>query len=288
MGLKRPITIGRIDYANVWPIYDYLNEVLAEMDAPPLKFMQAVPSVLNKALGEGRIDAAAVSSFAYARHSSELLLLPGLSVSADGPVGSILLFYKEPFDRMLSGRIALTTTSETSINLLKIVLEQRYQAKPEYLSMEPDLEAMMEVADAALLIGDHAIRASWLEHGYRVLDVGEMWKKWTGHSMTYAVVAVRRSVAESYPQEVGLLHRALLESKRRGIRYAGELARKAAAEIGGDLSYWNQYFHGLSHDFGTAEQTGLMHYFGFAKQLGLLSQDVGIRYWSESVAQVNE
>ncbi|PND66631.1 ABC transporter substrate-binding protein, partial [Escherichia coli] len=49
MGSNRPITVGRIDYANVWPIFEHFDEVRAERDLTGVDIVVGMPSVLNGA-----------------------------------------------------------------------------------------------------------------------------------------------------------------------------------------------------------------------------------------------
>lgn len=290
MAAERAITAGRIDYANVWPIFDRFGECLAEAGVRNVRVVSGVPAALNRALSEGTIDIAAISSFAYGQRFDEYELLPGLSVSADGEVMSVLLFLKRPLEEALRGRIAVTTASATSVNLLRIVLQGRYGRCPELIPMEPDLEAMLEKADGALLIGDPAIRASWSPGpGVEVLDLARMWKEWTGLGMTFAVFAVRREAAREAPETVRRVCEALAESKRRTLADIGGLARKAAERFGGGEDYWERYFRTLRYGFGPREQEGLIHYYDCAFRMGLLERRVAPATWTDhAAARVNE
>jgi len=272
-GLKRPLTIGRISYTNAWPVFHYFDPAAL---SHPAEMVSELPAALNRKLREGEMDMAAISSFAYGLSSDEYYLLPNLSVSALGRVQSILLFLKSPLEQTIHGNIALTTTSATSVNLLKIIMEKFYGGKPAYAYAEPSLEHMLENADAALLIGDHAIRASWRNHGYRVLDLGEVWNVWTGHWMTFALWAVRRESAHAYPEAVRSLYEGLLESKRRSRLDTESIVTKAMSQIGGTANYWRNYFTNLCHDFGPEQKAGLQLYFQYARELGLMDQAVDL------------
>ncbi|AZN40719.1 menaquinone biosynthetic enzyme MqnA/MqnD family protein [Paenibacillus albus] len=288
MGINRPITVGRIDYANVWPIFHYAEE---QLSADRFKIEKRVPSALNRALRQGEIDITSMSSFAYAENAENYLLLPDLSVSAKGRVNSILLFLKKPLEEVLKGRIALTATSATSVNLLKILMKLYYNAEPSYITMEPKLDEMLEEADAALLIGDTAIHASWenAKRGQTVIDLGELWRNWTGYGMTFALVAVRKEIAAEYPEAVADVHRALLASKEKSLRELTPLVEKACALLGGDSAYWSRYFKELHYDFGANEQAGLTLYFDYAHQLGLLPNEVQMQFFEDqNVLKVNK
>lgn len=280
------LTIGRINFTNVWPVDFYFPESRFGSD---VRIVNQVPSGLNKRMLEGSVDIGAISSFAYAASHDRYVLLPDLSVSAFGEVRSILLFYKDSFDRLLDGSIALTTASATSVNLLKIILEKFHGGSPSYSFAEPDLHDMMKDNDAALLIGDDAIKARWSNEQYRVLDLGEEWAKLTGSWMTYAVWALRREAAERYPQLVARIYEALLESKRKGAADKSGMISAAGARIGGGGEFWHDYFAGLNHDFSEAQQAGLQLYYRYAAELGLLAGDVPLNVWDDNLRlRVNE
>lgn len=286
MGFNRPITIGRIDYANVWPIFHY-----AEQWLPKDRFVidRRVPSELNRALRKGEVDITSLSSYAFAENAEDYILLPNLSVSAKARVNSILLITRKPLEAVMNGTIALTSTSATSVNLLKIIMSLYYKATPSYITMEPSLDSMLEQADAALLIGDNAIHASWRSGGYTVIDLGELWRNWTGYGMTFALVAVRKTTAASEPEAVAAVLHALTESKRLSLQDPTPLINKACEQLGGESSYWKRYFQELSYDFGADEQAGLKLYFNYAKQLGLLKDEINMQFFVNHTAlQVNE
>ncbi|QJC54308.1 menaquinone biosynthesis protein [Paenibacillus albicereus] len=270
---NRPIGVGRIDYTNAWPLFHYVPE-----ETEDYRIVRRVPSGLNRMLQEGELAVSAVSSFIYGMDPQSYALLPGLSVGTVGPVRSILLFLKKPLREALRGRIALTDTSATSINLLKMILALRYDGNPDYTVMQPDLRAMLQDNDAALLIGDSAIRASWEEHGLEVMDLGEEWHRWTGLGMTYAVVAARRDALASRPAEVLHLHRDLLESRRRSVADPEPLVERATASVGGKAAYWREYFGALRYDFGPELREGLELYYRYAHQLGLIGEPASLAF----------
>ena len=275
MESTHPITLGRIDYANAWPIFFHFRE---ELLGGRVHLSTQVPARLNEALNKRELDVAAISSFAYAQHSEDYVLLPGLSVSAEDRVNSILLFMKRPLEEVLRGTIAMTDTSATSVNLLRILMHEYYGASPQYKTMAPSLDDMLESADAALLIGDTAIKASWRKTGCEVIDLGALWRSWTGHGMTFAVVAARKDIASSHASLLSELHEALLESKRRSLQDLSPLIAKACSELGGEAEYWQRYFQELNYDFGPSQQAGLALYLRYARKLGLLNQDVRMQY----------
>ncbi|WP_018751409.1 menaquinone biosynthetic enzyme MqnA/MqnD family protein [Paenibacillus sanguinis] len=283
---NRDILIGKIKYSNVWPVFHYFETANLSQGS---RLVTEVPSKLNGRMLEGSLDISPMSSFAYGRGSDHLILLPNLSVSSDGPVNSILLFSRKPLHQVVNGRIALTNTSATSVNLLKIIMDKAYGGKPSYWDSDPNLEAMMEDSDAALLIGDQAIQASWHHPGYIMTDLGEIWKAWTGYGMTFAVWAVQQSFVwghEKFLEEITL---AFEDSKQRSLADVAPLVLKACEELGGTGEYWQHYFHNLHYDFGPERRKGLSLYFDYAYEMGLLDHRVNMEIWSHnSLTRVKE
>ncbi|MDQ0192989.1 menaquinone biosynthetic enzyme MqnA/MqnD family protein [Paenibacillus wynnii] len=280
MGSDGYTVIGKISYTNSWPVFYNFHPSSLKY---PAEMVSEVPAVLNRGMSQGTIHVGALSSFAYAEASDRLLLLPDLSVSSDGPVKSIMLFSRAPLTEVANGIIAVTNTSATSVNLLKILLEKAFGGKPQYISADPDLEDMMEIADACLLIGDQAIRASWQDQGYIVTDLGELWKEWTGLGMTFAVWAVNREAAEEKQEVIAEIVDAFAASKRLGLHDLAPIVQDACIAIGGTEAYWYGYFRNLCYDFGERQQKGLNLYFRYAYEMGLLPQEVKMELWSHNL-----
>ncbi|MFI2855621.1 menaquinone biosynthesis protein [Paenibacillus sp. JSM ZJ436] len=278
--------IGKISYTNAWPLFHYADPGRLPF---PAELLTAVPAVLNQGMQQGSIHIGALSSFAYGQAADKLLLLPDLSVSSDGDVKSILLFSQKPLSQLVHSRIALTNTSATSVNLLKILLKKSLNGSPEFMTMEPDLDLMMASADGALLIGDHAIKASWSNHKYHVTDLGRWWKEYTGCSMTYAVWAVNRAAVQQSPGRMKAIMEMFQASKLKGLSELQPIIDEARVMIGGSQEYWQTYFSNLEYDLDDGKQQGLQLYFKYAHELGLLSSRVYPEIWNDKfVVQVKE
>jgi chorismate dehydratase len=277
MKKDKPIRIGRIDFTNVWPIFHYFPK---ERLAHKVEVELQVPTELNRAMFAGRVDMGPISSFAYGEGFGRYVLFPDLSVSAYGKVNSILLFHKKPLKQLLYSKISLPTTSATSVNLLRIIFEKFYNGKPDYAYARPSLEEMMSESDAALLIGDDAIKAHWNNTRYEVTDLGELWKSLTGQWMTFAVWAIRKEAVRMHPSLIQQVYHAFLWSKEQGMRYPEPMIAEAKRTIGGTDLYWRNYFSQLSYDFGEEQWAGLHLYFEYACELGLLKQQVPFDIWT--------
>ncbi|WP_444685614.1 menaquinone biosynthetic enzyme MqnA/MqnD family protein [Alkalicoccus luteus] len=249
-------TIGEITYTNIQPMFHFLDR--ATMRQQGFTFQKAIPAELNKRMRNGVVDAGGISSFEYASNPGAYYILRDLSVSSKGSVRSIFLFSKRPIEELDNASVALTSSSATSVHLLKLLLERREGVQPVYTVEEPDYKQMLARHDACLLIGDDAIKAAdSAEESYQY-DLGRLWFEWTGLPMTYALLAVRREKADQDPQRTEKLHRQLTDSlhlcQTTGFK---ALTEKSAAEHGLTRSFWESYFQNLRYELNEEEFAGL-------------------------------
>ncbi|HEX8733654.1 MAG TPA: menaquinone biosynthesis protein [Ktedonobacterales bacterium] len=263
-----PVRLGAISYLNVAPVYDWLTSRPVGA-LGPVTLVDGVPAQMNRALEAGEIDISNVSSFAFGAHAREWALAPGLSVAAHGRVDSVLLFSWQADWRDLSGRsIALTDHSATSIELTKLLAERRYDAHPRYTTMAPDLDAMLAQHDAALLIGDIALREGYLRREIagrgqpHVFDLAREWQTWTDLPFVFAVWAARRDRAEAV-RAAGVVP-LLRESTARGLADLPRLAREAAARLDLPVSLCADYLRLLDYELSARDLRGLRRFLELA------------------------
>ncbi|MBI4849222.1 MAG: menaquinone biosynthesis protein [Nitrospirae bacterium] len=126
---NQKLRIGRIPYANLFPIFYYLEK---QCNHSAYRFVKGVPSKVNKMLREGRLDISPSSSIEYLRNKNKYLIVPYSSISSSGPIKSILLFSKYPLNELGGKAIALSSASETSTALLKIILKDFLSVKCKF------------------------------------------------------------------------------------------------------------------------------------------------------------
>ncbi|HYP51744.1 MAG TPA: MqnA/MqnD/SBP family protein, partial [Pyrinomonadaceae bacterium] len=73
------------------------------------------------------------------------------------------------------------------------IFREFFERAPKFVSHEPDVEKMLAKNDAALLIGDPALRVD--RKKYRVWDVAEIWREFTGKGFVFAFWLVRKTSA---------------------------------------------------------------------------------------------
>ncbi|OYT69123.1 MAG: hypothetical protein CFK48_09250 [Armatimonadetes bacterium CP1_7O] len=224
--------IGSVPYINAAPLTRWLETDAGRRYA---EVVYAPPSRLAQMLEQRTIDVALVSSVEHFRRP-ETRFVDGLAIASRREVLSVRLFSKTTIARIQT--VALDTSSLTSAALTRIVLERAYGVYPNYRSAPPDLNVMLQSADAALLIGDLGMTA---QHTAVVqyLDLGAAWHAWTGLPFVWAVWLMNpESPAEPI---AALLHDAYqwgkvhlptiveAESQRTGIPL--ELCRRYLSEV---------------------------------------------------------
>jgi chorismate dehydratase len=261
--------VGHIQFLNCLPLYHMLVRSGAVLD---MDLYKDTPIALCRRLISGKLDISPVPAIEYARHARDLLLLPDLTVSSNGRVMSILLVSKVPAEKLHGRPVALTNTSATSQVLTKILLREKFNVEPVYFECPPDLPEMFREADAALLIGDDALRACARPGKYRQYDLGAEWKKLTGEAMVYAVWAVRRSYAEKHPDRVGMVYEAFKRSITESLASVESISRDIACWEPFTAAFLRKYFTGLQYSFGPEYRRGLKTYFAMAKKIGALDK----------------
>jgi chorismate dehydratase len=266
--------LGHIQFLNCLPLYYGLVKSDALLDVDLVK---APPRRLAEMLVAGELDAAPIPAIEYARHADDLVLIPDISISSDGEVQSILLLSKLPAETLGGRLVALTDTSRTSQVLARILLAKHWEADAEYVEMPSDLASMMRDADAALLIGDDALRAFYTPTDLLKYDLGTEWKAYTGLPMVYAVWAVRRDYAERNAESVTRLDWALNESMRYSAEHADAVAEYAARWEPMPVSFFASYFDALRFRFGDRYREGMARYFSEAHAIGQLQRVPEVR-----------
>lgn len=256
-GPRRP-RVGHIQFLNCLPLYWGLIRSGALLDVDLTK---DTPDRLNDALISGDLDIGPISLVEYLRHADDLVVLPDLAVGSDGPVLSVNLISKVPLADLDDRLVALGSTSRTSVLLAQLLLEERHKTNPRYVTMPPDLTAMLLEADAAVLIGDAALRAA---HDARtnaeVHDLGQAWHDWTGLPMVFAVWAARRDFAEANPGTVKDVQQAFVRSLDLSLANVTEVAEAAARWEQLDADALRRYFTTLDFRLGERQQQGLKEF----------------------------
>jgi chorismate dehydratase len=221
------------------------------------------PAICADQLSSGAVDIGVIPSIEYQR-IPDLQIIPEISIASLGKVRSILLI--KPKEKQSIHSVALDASSRTSVALAKIILQAKMGIHPTYVSCPPDLDRMLARCDAALLIGDPALRVP-LED-YEVIDLAEAWVEWQRKPFVCAFWACRK--AASLP---GDLNSIFLEAKEWGLKKRGEIASAYAESLHLPANFLEDYlYHNIDYDMGSKHIEGLKSFYELAKQEDLIPE----------------
>ncbi len=234
----RPLKISAISFLNTAPLMwdfthgatpdDYNDSVLPPELRSDFMIEYTVPSHCAEALKRGRADIGIIPAITYATIPG-LAILPDAAIAAKGAVRSILLVSRKPIEEV--NTIAADTSSRSSVALARILCQKLWGRVRQFRSHPPELASMLKACDAALLIGDPALRIE--RSGLFVWDLAEEWRRFTGKPFVFAFWAARmQSLSETRRDlDVAAVFRS---SRDHGTEPASvaEIARRWSGRIG--------------------------------------------------------
>jgi chorismate dehydratase len=260
------LRVGIVNFLNSKPLaWGFLKGHHADLFAPSYH----PPALVARLLAQGNLEIGLIPSIEVQRIPG-LKVLPDLCIAALNEVRSVLMISRCPPPEIR--RVALDQNSRTSAALLRILLRERFQLDPEYVHERPDPERMLADADAALLIGDPALRVD--RSRYLVHDLAAEWFSLTGLPFTFAVWAVRPEV------DLPDLSFYFKSSLRYGLSSLDNLVRESAAELALDSAEVRSYLTEnlrffLRHD----EIAGLEEFYRRAHAHGLILEPKPLEFW---------
>jgi chorismate dehydratase len=281
------LRISIVEYLNTAPlVWGFTDGPLA--GKYDLSF--TVPSMCAEALRRGDVDVAIIPSIEYQRIEN-VVGLPGMAVAAKGEVRSILVVAKKPIE--MCRRIALDSSSRSSQALVRILAQEHWGIRPEFIESTPEASQMLKDADAALVIGDPALRIALKMEalsmkvasgedcckgdpedmpvpGFEtifVYDVAYQWREMTGQPCVLAIWAGRR---EWMTPEVVADFEA---SKKYGLERIRDIADAASLKLELPARVLERYLAENIH-FGLEPEylQGLNLYYQKAAALGLIEK----------------
>jgi chorismate dehydratase len=245
-----------------------------------------VPSQCAEALRSGAADIAIIPAIEYQR-IPDLVVLPDIAIASQNRVRSLLIVSKKPLGQVQN--VALDRSSRSTQALTRILAKRHWKIAPKFVEAEPDLRAMLASADAALIIGDPALRISLAAEKnsaveadgrcvcqaaslgivgpeiFHLYDVVGEWRKFTGLPAVMAVWAARPEILT--PEIVSDFNR----SRDYGLHSISEISAEAARELELPERELESYLrHNIDFHLGEENRRGLERYFDEAADFGLI------------------
>jgi chorismate dehydratase len=247
-----------------------------------------VPSQCAEALRGGSADIAIIPAIEVQRIDG-LVVLPGLAIASKNKVRSLLMVAKKSIQGVKT--MALDQGSRSTQALARILCAGHWGIAPAFFEAPPDAAAMLEKADAALLIGDPALRLaiamepSAVPHAsgglvcrgrnagvaaietLYVYDLVEEWHRMSGLPAVLALWAARTGVVT--PE----VFADFSASRDYGVARIAEISRAASSEMGLPASALESYLTtNVDYSLDAENRRGLEHYYQRAAACGLIPQ----------------
>jgi len=178
--------IAASSYLNTAPlIWSFIHG--SQRDSVEL-FTDKAPARCAEMLASGEVDAALVPVIEYQR-TPDILIAPDVCVGSRSAVRSVVLVTKLNNLKKVK-RVALDDSSRTSVALVKIIFREFLRFEPKWQASRPDLKSMLQHSDAALIIGDPAMKIP--RDQFRVFDLATLWHEFTGLGFVFAMWMARK------------------------------------------------------------------------------------------------
>jgi len=265
MAGARHFRLGVVNFINTAPFLMPFKEM---GPVEGWEVLEASPSVLNRKLENGEIDAGLISSLSFGVNSGRYLLMNDYCISATGTVGSVVLFSRLPIYELDKKTVCLTRQSLTSVNLLYIILEHFNGLAPGYVpgGLE-DFEADADIA-AYLAIGDEALRLRGCSSGFFFYDLASIWYEATSLPFVFALWAIRKDSGLAGSQELRVLNKRLRMAYSSGAERLGEIAAIVCSRIPMPQADCLSYLKGIEFDLSDLKARGLEQFFRLLFQMG--------------------
>jgi chorismate dehydratase len=237
--ISKKLVIAAIDFANPAPLmWDFEHDPLRDELLQRYEVALSMPSECARRLQAGTADIGLVPVAAYASMPGAAIV-PRCAIASLDHVQSILLVVRHSDGVRGVKRVALDTASLTSTAYTRIFFSKLWKTTPEFLPHAPHLEAMLRVADAALLIGDPALlalkdseaREARMGEQLEYLDLAHEWRVWTGTPWVSAFWAVRESALGPETVSRAQLIDDFELSRDHGLAHIEELAQEWSARM---------------------------------------------------------
>lgn len=285
--ISKKLIIAAIDFANPAPLmWDFEHPPLRDELLQRYEIVSSTPSECARRLQAGTADIGLVPVAAYADIPGAVIV-PRCAIASLDHVQSILLVVRHRDGVRGVKRVALDTASLTSAAYTRIFFSKLWKTSPEFVPHAPDLEAMLRVADAALLIGDPALlalkdsAAREARTGKRLdyLDLAHEWRVWTGTPWVSAFWAVREDAFGKQTVTRARLIDDFEQSRDHGLAHLDDLAREWSARVPLSAEEMRAYLSKNIHYFlDDACLEGLDLFYRYAVECGALGRVPKLRF----------
>ena len=231
------LRVAAIDFLNPAPLmWDFEHAPLAAELAANYSLHYTQPSQCATELLASRADLGLIPIAAL---TPELAIVPGCTIASLNDVRSIQLIVKSPHTLSTVKTVSADTASRSSLAYAEILFRKFANNHPAFLPALADPIAMLQQADAAILIGDPALLA--LERREQIeaevgpcqwFDLAHEWHTRTNLPWVAAVWAVRPEALGPPRITAAQLVEDLEASRNHGLLHIEDLVEQWTPRIG--------------------------------------------------------
>jgi chorismate dehydratase len=216
-------------------MWDFEHPPLADELAERYSLHYTQPSLCAAELLAGRADLGLIP---IASLTPDLAIVPGCTIASLDHVRSIQLIIKDPHTLETVRTVAADTASRSSLAYAEILFRKFVRNRPTFIPSAADPIAMLEHADAAILIGDPALLA--LESRRQIeqavgpclwFDLAHEWHTRTNLPWVAAVWAVRPEALPDCHISPADLTQDLQSSRDHGLAHIDQLVQQWTPRI---------------------------------------------------------
>ncbi|AEH22385.1 protein of unknown function DUF178 [Thermodesulfobacterium geofontis OPF15] len=271
------LKLGSPLYINTLPLLFYFPQ-----NNPYFEIILEVPKKLNQSLAKGEIHGSLSSSVFYAKNFRKYLILPDISISAVGKVKSVILYHKVPLEKLDNKKIGITPETESSFNLLRILLEEFIGIKPKYIELYKNWRTLTEEEkkelSGYLAIGDEALILQFNNRNKSALitDLAELWLKYTHLPFVFALFIVRKDIAKKYKNELKEFCNNLYYARAQAFSNLREIVKKSHLNL--PKGFLFNYLTHLEYDFSGLKQRAFITFCEYLLKMGLIKELPKLRF----------
>ena len=257
--MDKLMRVSIIDYLNALP----LNVAFKDGKfSDGLEFIYDFPSQCADNLAAGKVDAGLISSIEYQRIPG-LKVAAGVCIASRDQVRSVVIVTRKDFRDIKI--LAVDRFSRSSSALAMILFQKRCAGMPQFVTMAPDLKKMMKVADAALLIGDAALKQEG--HDLKTLDLAQLWFQETGLPFVFAFWALGKDALSRGLADI------FRKAKDYGLNKLQTHWKTIGSQYGLDPEQLQFYLtRNIHYDLGEEEIASLDCFYSYCHQYGLIPE----------------
>jgi chorismate dehydratase len=246
----------------------------------------STPAECADQLAAGEVDIGLIPSIEYQRIQGSRIVAGPAIVSLHRAL-SVFLLSLVPLFRVRT--VGFDPASRTSEALSRVIFREFYGTDPKFTPSAPDPEKMLEANDAALLIGDVALRyqaanrlpspenqQGFLRDGpepVQNFDLAERWNNLTGLPFVFAFWAARPGFRDRTAEEK------LLESRAYGLEHLDVIAARYSESLGLDEEFLRVYLtRNLDYHMDSKAVEALQEFYGLARKHRILRAQRDIEF----------